>query len=145
MASYGFRVYGIVASQGSKIPGRSSTTGKLFVREQGGKKLDQWRSDVKEAAQVARGDADTFAGAIDLRIDFYVNRPASVSAKKRPHPTVRPDLDKMVRGVCDALKAAGVYKDDSQVVRIVAAKRYAAESVDQSPGAWIVVSEINML
>jgi len=159
MTSYGFRVFGIPAPQGSKIPGVSSKTGKMFVREQSGKTLAPWRQDVKAAAQVARGlppgaagpdelvgvdvitnVAPTITGPVVLTIDLWVPRPASVKPAKRPYPTVAPDLDKYVRGIGDALKQAGVYSDDAQIVAIRAAKRYADET--QSPGAWITVAEV---
>lgn len=91
---------------------------------------------------MARGEQDTLTGPIKLVIQFLMPRPASVSVKKRPHPTVAPDLDKLARGVGDALKQAGVYKDDAQVVVIQATKQYASDEKDLSPGAWIVVSEI---
>lgn len=146
MTSFGFRVYGIPTPQGSKIPGVSSKTGKMFVREQSGKALKSWREDVKSAAVLAResnGSADTLTGPIRLAIQFYMPRPASVTAKRRPLPIVAPDLDKLVRGVGDALKAAGVYKDDAQVCEIAAQKIYGDDSTNGSPGAWIVVSTIN--
>lgn len=162
MTSYGFRVYGIPAPQGSKIPGVSSKTGKMFVREQSGKTLKSWREDVKNAALIARGVPDpgtdpaelikqgeydqapipTLTGPINLRINFYMPRPASVSIKKRLFPIVAPDLDKLVRGVGDALKAAGVYKDDAQVCSIQATKVYGTDEAQASPGAWIVISEV---
>ena len=153
MTSFGFRVYGTPVPQGSKIPGVSSKTGKMFVREQGGKNLKTWREDVKQAALAARGAGlsdgvesaphiATFAGPIRLHVDFYMPRPASVSPRKRPYPTVAPDLDKLVRGVGDALKAAGVYADDAQICLIHAAKRYANDSPAGVAGAWIVISEV---
>lgn len=152
MTSYGFRVFGIPAPQGSKIPGVSSKTGKMFVREQSGKTLTTWREDVKQAALVARGVDDsgamtteaipTLTGPIRLGINFYMPRPASVKVSKRPLPVVAPDLDKLVRGVGDALKAAGVYKDDAQVCSIQATKIYGTDEAQSSPGAWIVISEI---
>jgi Holliday junction resolvase RusA-like endonuclease len=141
MTSFGFRVYGFAAPQGSKVPG-ASKSGKLFVREQAGKKLSDWRTEVKSAAIIARGDADTITSAVQLHVDFFIPRPASISVAKRPRPTVAPDLDKMIRAVGDALKEAGVYKDDSLVVKIIATKRYATDEKEWSPGAWIVVSEI---
>jgi crossover junction endodeoxyribonuclease RusA len=143
MTSYGFRVYGIPAPQGSKIPGVSSKTGKMFVREQSSKTLGSWRQDVKDAAILARGDIDTLTGPIRLTVNFLVPRPASVTPKKRPFPTVAPDLDKYVRGVGDALKQAGVYKDDAQIVVIQATKSYADDTPEGSPGAWIVISEVS--
>lgn len=153
MTSYGFRVYGIPAPQGSKIPGVSSKTGKMFVREQSGKTLTTWREEVKQAALAARGvpghtpdivgvPVATLTGAITLRIQFYMPRPASVTMKKRPLPIVAPDLDKLVRGVGDALKAAGVYKDDAQICAIHATKVYGTDEAQASPGAWIVISEV---
>lgn len=153
MTSYGFRVFGIPAPQGSKIPGVSSKTGKMFVREQSGKTLKSWREDVKEAALTARGvnpvegiavagQIPTLAGPIRLSIQFYMPRPPSVTVKRRPLPIVAPDLDKLIRGVGDALKAAGVYKDDAQVVSIAATKVYGTDEAQSSPGAWIVISEV---
>lgn len=141
MASYGFRVYGIPAPQGSKKP-RVSSKGKPYVQEQSAKTLVPWRSAVREAALIARGDALTMLHPVELQVIFYMPRPASVTPKKRLYPHVAPDLDKMVRGVGDALKEAGVYKDDAQIVVIKAQKLYATEEIQSSPGAWIVVHEI---
>jgi crossover junction endodeoxyribonuclease RusA len=153
MTSFGFRVYGIPAPQGSKIPGVSSKSGKLFVREQSGKTLAPWREAVKRAALIARGvDPDvatleppegakpTITGPVVVTYDFFVPRPASVSATKRPYPSVAPDLDKYVRGAGDALREGGVYADDSQIVGIRATKRYA--DGDQDAGAWITIAEV---
>lgn len=155
MTSYGFRVFGIPAPQGSKIPGVSSKTGKMFVREQSSKTLTPWRDAVKRAALTARGidpdtgeaipgakSIDTLTGPIRMAINFYIPRPASVPAKKRPLPIVAPDLDKLVRSVGDAAKAAGVYKDDAQIVSIQATKIYGTDEAQGSPGAWIVISEV---
>lgn len=155
MTSFGFRVFGIPAPQGSKIPGVSSKTGKMFVREQSGKTLAPWRDSVKRAALTARGlDPDTgvpladapqiltIEGAIRVSVRFYMPRPASVKIAKRPHPIVAPDLDKLVRGMGDALKQAGVYKDDAQICSINATKVYGTDEAQNSSGAWIVISEI---
>lgn len=149
MTSYGFRVYGIPKPQGSKIPGVSSK-GKPYVREQAGQKLKDWRSSVKEAALLARGadennegvaPIDTITQACAVQIQFLVPRPASVPESKRKYPSVMPDLDKMVRATLDALKEAGVYKDDSLVIKIWAIKQYAGDNLDASPGAWITVTD----
>jgi hypothetical protein len=56
----------------------------------------------------------------------------------------KPDLDKLIRGVGDSLKSAGVYVDDSQVVRWIAAKEYASPDIDSpKPGAVIHVFTID--
>lgn len=153
MTSFGFRVYGIPAPQGSKVPGVSSKTGKMFVREQSSKTLVPWREAIKRAALIARGvdpdnpdpDAatvDTFTGTVKLSANFLVPRPASISVAKRPYPCVMPDLDKYLRGLGDGLKEAGVYKDDAQICLIQASKSYADDTVNGSPGAWIVISQV---
>jgi len=142
MTSFGFRVYGIPAPQGSKIPGVSSKTGKMFVREQSSKTLTPWRQDVKAAAEIARAGSDTLTGPIVLTADLFMPRPASIPVKRRPYPTVMPDLDKLLRGIGDALRQAGVYKDDAQIVAIRATKQYADDSVERSPGAWITITEV---
>ena len=54
------------------------------------------------------------AGPIALDMTFTIARPPSVSAKRRPQPTVKPDADKLLRGAQDALKGI-VYRDDNQV------------------------------
>lgn len=145
--SVGFRVYGIPVQQGSKRPGQSSKTGKLFVREETGERLKDWRVAVTEAALQAReaGNVATMTGAIRLDVHFFMPRPASISVKKRPCPTVAPDLDKLIRAVGDALKGAGIYKDDCLIVSIQASKQYATDDITKAPGAWIVVSEIATL
>lgn len=141
----GFRVFGNPAPQGSKIPGVSSKTGKMFVREQAGQKLTHWRTAVMEAAGTARGDDNMILGPVAITVLFWVPRPASISVAKRPHPVVEPDLDKMIRTIGDALQektGAGMIKDDKQIIRITAEKRYASEKASEAAGAWIVVSEI---
>lgn len=61
--------------------------------------------------------------AVGLKVEFHVARPASVS-RKREHPTVRPDCDKLLRATLDALTGV-LYADDGQVVEIYARKFYA--------------------
>lgn len=72
---------------------------------------------------------------IDMTFSFV--RPKSVSAKKRPHHTVKPDVDKLVRAVLDALTNVA-YRDDSQVIRISANKIYSdSEYIDITIGEHI--------
>lgn len=160
MTSYGFRVYGNPSSQGSKIPGMNRKTGKMFVRDQAGKGLTDWRQDIIAAALIARGLQEngskpepgagdsgtpepirTITGPCSLQAQILVPRPASISVKKRPLPSVKPDLDKMTRAIMDALKMAGVYADDALVVKLWVVKRYAGDTPELAPGAWITVSD----
>ncbi len=58
-----------------------------------------------------------------LEITFKLLRPKSVSAKKRPDPITRPDLDNLVKAVKDALNGV-LWRDDSQVIELEAKKIY---------------------
>lgn len=92
------------------------------------KNLNGWRQSVRNEAQHAV-EQHTWAlarrkdEAIELSIDFDFLKPASKS-KKVTQMTTRPDLDKLVRAVGDALTGI-LYEDDSQVVLVRARKQYA--------------------
>lgn len=59
---------------------------------------------------------------VRLTVSFFLQRPVSVP-KRRIAPTVKPDVDKLVRAVSDALTGI-VWEDDAQIVEIVAQKSY---------------------
>lgn len=145
-------VRGRPAPQGSKR-GVASFKGKGAGREITGIRqiemsphVKPWRTDVKEAAEKAIADTGhvRFTGAVRVRMVFTADRPATVSRRKRPWPSVTPDLSKLVRSTEDALTAAGVWKDDALVVALTAFKVYAGEhheSLDV-PGVRIKVEEM---
>jgi Holliday junction resolvase RusA-like endonuclease len=70
---------------------------------------------------------------LSLEVDFYFERPAShfgsgrnadkLKPSAKAEPTSRPDLSNLVKLVEDALNG-NAYRDDSRIVRTVAAKRY---------------------
>ena len=129
-----FDVIGRPSPQGSK----KSIGNNRFVESS--KFLPAWRRDVKEAAEnaVTVNGWTSVSGPVELEVMFYLDRPSSVSTVKRPYPIVPPDLDKLIRGVGDALTGV-VYDDDSQVIRVLAWKVYADTRV---PGAFIRVNEL---
>jgi Holliday junction resolvase RusA-like endonuclease len=53
---------------------------------------------------------------------------------------IAPDLDKLQRAILDGFTDAGVWRDDSQVVRIRATKQYAPTFNDQQSGAAVRVT-----
>ena len=72
--------------------------------------------------------------AVSLRIDFVFAPPRSWSKKKKAaaidgavKKDTKPDIDNLAKTVCDALNGLA-WTDDSQIVRITAAKRYGSES-----------------
>jgi len=77
------------------------------------KYLPAWRKAVCTAAVKAVQDElwAKPAGPVEIAVTFYLERPTTIKPDKRPMPIKPPDLDKLVRGVCDALSDAGVWED----------------------------------
>lgn len=103
-------------------------------------KLRPWRQAVIAAAREEWGEREPVGSAVDVTCVFRLPRPVSHFGARglRPsapsRPKVRPDLDKLVRAVLDALTEAGVWRDDGQVVGLQVVKLYGV------PGAAITVS-----
>lgn len=114
-----FKVLGVPAPQGSKRA--FVVAGRAQMVESAGTKLDDWRGDVSRAAAHAWGDRDAITGPVELSITFRMPRPKS-APKRAVWAAKRPDLDKLLRSTLDALTQSGVIGDDSQIVRVVAAK-----------------------
>lgn len=102
------------------------------------RKLRSWRAVI--AAQVAeRWHRPPSLMPWRVVCEFCLPRPASVSIKRRSLPTTRPDLDKLVRSVLDAL-AGVLWVNDAQVVSLIANKVYAAD--EQTVGLHFEAQEI---
>lgn len=101
----------------------------------------QWRSFVGLAAMNARLDESrrnrffVEEGPVWLTLTFRLVRPKSLP-RRVGLPAKRPDLDKLVRAIGDALKGV-LYRDDGQVVSIDASKRFCLEG--EAPGVLIEV------
>ena len=91
--------------------------------------LATWRALIALAAKQA--GCTPIDSPIIISMRFQLKRPKTV---KRDHPTVPPDLDKLVRGVLDGLTNTA-YSDDSQVIDIKASKVYS-----ETPGVEIEIS-----
>jgi crossover junction endodeoxyribonuclease RusA len=81
--------------------------------------LATWRALIALAAKQA--GCTPIDSPIIISMRFQLKRSKTV---KRDHPTVPPDLDKLVRGVLDGLTNTA-YADDSQVIDIKASKVYS--------------------
>jgi Holliday junction resolvase RusA-like endonuclease len=97
------------------------------IVHQKSKRLMDWRSAIATEAKTAVTELD---GAVAIGMVFVVARPKTV---KRLLPSVKPDLDKYVRAVMDALTGVA-YVDDSQVVSLYAEKVYGSK-----PGVFISI------
>lgn len=65
-------------------------------------------------------------GALDLHLSFCLMRPKSVPFKKRPSPTVKPDVDNLAKAVLDAANGI-LWVDDAQICRLTVEKSYTCE------------------
>lgn len=136
-------VPGVPAPQGSK---RHVGHGVMI---ESSKAAGPWRERIALAAAVAMDGAAPLDGPIELRVRFLLPRPRGHygsgrnAQRVRPsapaRPSTRPDVDKLLRAVLDALTAV-VFRDDSQVCTLEARKEYVLETGDDRPGVQIVWS-----
>jgi crossover junction endodeoxyribonuclease RusA len=79
-----------------------------------------WRQAVVDAAraEIDRYDGEwvPLEGPLVTHIAFWLPRPVGAPKTIDIRPIKKPDLDKILRATNDALTAAGVWRDDSQVV-----------------------------
>lgn len=131
------RVFGVPAPQGSKNT-RVGKDGRAHLYEQSAKTLMPWRENVSDAAAKVMDGRDPLDGPLFANITFFMKRPAK--PKFKDYPAVKPDGDKMVRGVLDALKMGGAIKDDARVVACMFTKVFAPSPDEQ--GCHITVGPI---
>jgi Holliday junction resolvase RusA-like endonuclease len=116
-----FDVMGIAQPQGSArmvpVKGREWPTITSDNR-----KLAAWRNDVAIEAHLVARDV-LFVGPVSLTVGFFLPRPKRLARSVVAHVT-KPDLDKLVRAIGDALEGI-LYTHDAQVVEIHATKGYA--------------------
>jgi Holliday junction resolvase RusA-like endonuclease len=127
------------------IPGLPQPQGssRAFVR--GGRaivtsanpRLRAWRDRLALGLAAHRiSGAERYDGPACVHARFLLPRPKS-APKRVVYPTTRPDLDKCMRSVGDALVEAGVLRDDSQIVEWSAIKCYAMPT--EHPGVELIV------
>jgi crossover junction endodeoxyribonuclease RusA len=124
-------VRGIPAPQGSK---RHVGNGRMI---ESSKAVGPWREAIRAETQRVMDALCVYpiSGPVGVQVNFNLPRPKghyrtgknahllSVGAPAWPAGT--PDLDKLIRAVLDGLTMGGAWKDDGQVVSLLAYKRYA--------------------
>lgn len=131
-------VPGIPIPQGSK----NIFNGRLV--ETNANKLRIWRRTIAAAA-TNHHQGEPLDCPLHLTVEFRFPRPKhhfgtgknslTLKEKAPTYYTAKPDLDKLIRAVGDALTQAGVIRDDSRITRITASKIYGV------PGATITLEE----
>ena len=111
--------------------------GNRVVLVEANKSLPGWRTQVETALKDSWEGFEPITEAVSIELTFWLTRPAS---NRREAMTTKPDLDKLERAILDCLVRAGVLKDDSLVVDLVASKHYADEN---RPGVLIELSRID--
>lgn len=136
MISLSFFVPGTPVPQGSKTGFSPKGSNRVSLVDANKTALKPWRAAVTRAAEATRLDHPQMTGPVRVEAVFVFARPASV---KRRFPSVKPDLDKLVRALFDGLTDSGMWKDDGQGVRLVAEKLYGT-----APGVHVTVTEMSV-
>jgi Holliday junction resolvase RusA-like endonuclease len=121
------------------VPGRPEPKGSMTripPRRPGGKavwindnpRYNDWEDTMVEVMRLLAGNkiAEPINDAVELIAEFYLPRPGKTKFRDAPIGEGIGDLDKLIRGAGDAIKKAGIYRDDSRIARIVAEKVYAS-------------------
>lgn len=146
-------VNGVPAAQGSKRYLGVGSKGKVRMAEMS-KRVEPWRADIRAAvedAYMAGISTGAYTDPIAIDLYFILPRPGSHyrtganAGKLRDtaprYPAGRPDLDKLVRAVLDAIGSTGrVWNDDAQVCHVNAWKYYATP--DEPVGVQITVRSL---
>lgn len=75
--------------------------------------------------EAKRHFAEPLEGPVEVAIHFYLKQPKKMP-KGRTRPTVKPDIDNLIKGVFDGMNKIA-WKDDAQVVKVVSHKLYDDE------------------
>lgn len=109
--------------------------------------LYPWREEIAKRAEEARPDDWPLDASYGVKAVFLFNRPryhydikGNVKKSSPQDFRGRPDLDKLSRALLDAISLTqAVMKDDSQVIKLMAQKRYCT---DDQPEGCICVIEV---
>jgi Holliday junction resolvase RusA-like endonuclease len=130
-----FDILGKPAPRGSKrafpIRRKDGSIG-VAVSDATGDRGRLWMAMVQEAARSALpADWIPSSGPVKFFVVFHRSRPkahystkGTVKPSAPAHPTVKPDLTKLLRAIEDALTGI-VWRDDSQIIYQAASKAYA--------------------
>ena len=131
-------IEGEPAPQGSK---NGFVKNGRVVMVESSKKVKPWREAVSTQTQEYRAskwpnaEQWTITTPVEIALVFHLPRPKTVNRK---WPSVKPDLDKLIRSTFDGLTTGGLYTDDALVIAVSASKQYATDRI----GCQIIASEV---
>ena len=121
MSEFPIIIPGEPIPQGSHSVNRK--TGHLFDANS---RLKAWRKDAGTALDQYIGTWfgawTPYDGPLHVEVTFYMKRGKTVT---RELPSVKPDIDKLMRALNDMLTISGLIKDDARITSSRALKRYA--------------------
>lgn len=136
MSRVDLTVLGVAAPQGSK---RHVGHGRMV---ESSKRVGPWREAIVAEAQRAGVAGLMLDGALSMTVAILLPRPrghygtgrnADAVRPSAPRaPAGRPDLDKLLRAISDALTQAAVWRDDSCLCQVSATKLYADSDPPQT-------------
>ena len=135
-----FTYYGEIRGKGRP---RFRNTGK-FIQTYTDNETKNYEASLKEAYLSSNSEKYMNPDmALRLVMKVYHPIPKSVSKKKyqemlngQIRPTKKPDIDNILKSVCDALNQVA-FHDDTQIVEILTMKYY-----DETPRIEITISEV---
>lgn len=134
-----FRVHGLPQTKGST---KAIYIEKLkrAITTNANPKNKGWAALVASVAQEYAPKEGLWTGPVAVYLHFYLYPPKTLLKKekfKTIRPAKRPDLDKMVRSVNDALTGI-IFDDDKQIVNAHEVKQYST-----SPGVEILIINLD--
>lgn len=145
-----FFVPGTPVPKGSAKAFMNKHTGNIAVMQDNAERQKPWASSISYTAMQRMNFQKPVAGAVELSVSFFMPRPKAhygtgknsgviKDSCKLTHHVSKPDLDKLIRCVKDALTGVA-WNDDSQVIHVHAKKVY--ESPGFGIGASIFITEV---
>ena len=99
-------------------------------------------AEYEHAVRLCAAHLPSLEGALRLDAVFIFDRPKSLKSRGRSPRAARPDLDNLLKALCDGLQGA-LFADDAQVVEMHAAKVYAAE--DEAAHIEVQITQITQV
>jgi len=106
-----------------------------------GGSADDWRAILVSELGAAPAPVE---GPVAVVLEFSLPRPKSLMRARSPDWALahakKPDIDNLVKLVCDVLTQRGYWRDDCQVAELTASKAYPV--LGGSPGVHVTVSRL---